>query len=669
MLRTVLALWFFGVSVLAQSAADLPVRQPDGGGPVFHSQEACLTPTQYAEIHALLKNQRQKLRDEGKLSFKDDAPRPLLTSPLATHDQVKGYNPWGIINYVDQNGAFPDKTLDYNGGQRTYDLESGYNHRGIDYTMWPFKWDIMAKREVAVVAAAPGTIVYKKDGESDMNCGSLNGSQWNAVYVEHDDGSTAWYGHLAVNTQTPKAIGERVARGEFLGYVGSSGSSTAPHLHFELYDRDGKLNDPFAGPYNFLNQESWWEEQEPYQNSYIAKMYSHSDVPVIGNCPEEEMPHFKNHFEKGEQANLAVYYRDQLGAHITTYSIIDPNGVILGKWTHSPPGAHFATVWWYWSFTANDSNPDGVYLWQASYLDKVTQHAFGVGDIGEPIFDAVNQDRTVIAPGQTVTVSWETSGVLELYLNQGYGNQPVDGSVTLKPTQSTTYVLTGKGLEDEVQYSFEVEVLARGDARMVPHVTPDNTAFITDFILANPTAGPLSYEFQPYNSAGNALDVVAGVLPANATQHLTKNALFGTAPVSHFAISADAPLAVSASYRAAAGGSPAHLTDAAVQATGWRVYTGNWDIIWDGMAVVNRGNSPTEVFVTQVDAAGNEVQTVSLGMVAPNAKALAVLASLGFVNTPGTHFRVHGEQLLAITALRGQLNDALYLWENKAIPE
>jgi len=670
MLRFALVLMFFVLPLTAQDPASIPVREPEGGGPVDFDKAPCLTPDQYSEIHAILDAQRAKLRAQGKLQAKDDVPRPVLTSPLVMNGQVKGYNPWGVRNYVDLNGNFPGVIRDYNGGQRSYDLDSGYNHQGIDFTLWPFVWDMMAKREVAVIAAAPGTIVFKSDGEPDMNCGPLSsGVRWNAVYVEHDDGSVAWYGHLASNTLTEKAIGERVARGEFLGFVGSSGNSTAPHLHLEIYDREGNLNEPFAGPFNQLNEESWWQDQEPYYNSYIAKMYTHNEAPVIGNCPEEEMPNIKNVFERGEEARLAVYYRDQLGAHITTYSIIDPNGVVLAKWVHSPPSAHFSAVWWNWSFTADDSNPDGVYLWQATYLGKVSQHAFGIGDIGSPVFDDVTQDQTVIAPGQAVTVSWETSGILELYLDQGHGLQQVDGSITLSPEQSMTYVLTGKGPGSEVTYSFDITVQERTDARVVPHVTPDNTSFITDFVLANPSNQALAYEFQPYDASGNALSAVTGSIPANATEHLTKNVLFGSAPVSHFGITADEQMAVSASYRAAAGGSPAHLTDANVQATGWRIYSGDWGIIWDGFAAVNRGNAATEVFVTQYDATGEEIKTVSVGTFAPNAKALAVIPSLGFENTPGTHFLIHADQLLAITALRGQLGNSLYLWENKAIPE
>jgi len=176
MFRSALLLMLFAIPLTAQESRALPERQPEGGGPVEYEPVACLQPEQYPLIQALLQDQREKLQAQGKLQLKDEAARPAFTSPLALNGQVNGYQPWAISNYVDQNTGFPSKVLDYNGGQRTYDLESGYNHRGIDYPLWPYNWDMMAKREVAVVAAAPGTILYKNDGLSDMHYALLNGS-------------------------------------------------------------------------------------------------------------------------------------------------------------------------------------------------------------------------------------------------------------------------------------------------------------------------------------------------------------------------------------------------------------------------------------------------------------------------------------------------------------
>ena len=58
-----------------------------------------------------------------------------------------------------------------------------------------------------------------------------SGGYGNLVVVRHRLGYTTWYAHLSTITTW---VGERVTGGTRLGYVGSTGHSTGPHLHFEL---------------------------------------------------------------------------------------------------------------------------------------------------------------------------------------------------------------------------------------------------------------------------------------------------------------------------------------------------------------------------------------------------------------------------------------------------
>ena len=53
-------------------------------------------------------------------------------------------------------------------------------------------------------------------------------------FERHDDGSLALYAHLRTGSVTARPIGARIAAGEYLGVIGSSGNSTGPHLHFEV---------------------------------------------------------------------------------------------------------------------------------------------------------------------------------------------------------------------------------------------------------------------------------------------------------------------------------------------------------------------------------------------------------------------------------------------------
>ena len=155
---------------------------------------------------------------------------------------------WSISNYVDHNSAYPNQLQDYNCGTKTYDTSSGYNHQGIDIFTWPFTWKMVDDNSVEIIAAAPGQIIAKGDGQFDRSCG-FNNNPWNAVYVRHGDGSVAWYGHMKNGSLTTKNVGDFVNLGEYLGIVGSSGNSTGPHLHFEVYQNDTYTNliDPYTG--------------------------------------------------------------------------------------------------------------------------------------------------------------------------------------------------------------------------------------------------------------------------------------------------------------------------------------------------------------------------------------------------------------------------------------
>ncbi len=67
------------------------------------------------------------------------------------------------------------------------------------------------------------------------------GGYGNLVVVRHRLGYTTWYAHLSIITTWK---GEQVTGGTRLGYVGSTGNSTGPHLHFELR-RNAVPIDPF----------------------------------------------------------------------------------------------------------------------------------------------------------------------------------------------------------------------------------------------------------------------------------------------------------------------------------------------------------------------------------------------------------------------------------------
>jgi murein DD-endopeptidase MepM/ murein hydrolase activator NlpD len=119
----------------------------------------------------------------------------------------------------------------------------------------------MDNNETVAVAADDGQIVFKQDGYFDRSCSFNTTTTWNIVVLRHADGTVSYYGHLKLNSLTTKAVGETVTRGEFLGVIGSSGVSTVPHLHFEIYNAANQLQDPYQGILQLDEQLQYWLNQ------------------------------------------------------------------------------------------------------------------------------------------------------------------------------------------------------------------------------------------------------------------------------------------------------------------------------------------------------------------------------------------------------------------------
>jgi hypothetical protein len=371
-------LWFVFL-ILAFPFPEVSAQEGMGGGLYQNKQNfACLTQTEREEIKSLLRQNIQYLKEQGKITDQYTEEAVLFEWPIAQQG-ISDYGFHGISNFVDQDPAYPNYLLDYNCGNRTYDLETGYNHRGIDFFNWPFGWYKMDYDEVIVVAAAPGVIILKQDGNFDRNCG-FGGSSWNAIYIRHTDGSVAWYGHMKNGSLTSKILGDSVSVGEYLGVVGSSGNSTAPHLHFENYNQSGELIEPFQGSCNALNSTSWWNNQRQYYDSAINKLMTHSAPPVFPQCPSQEIINEKNHFVPGERVYTAAYYRDQLNTQVSRYTVYRPDGSAYSSWTHHSNADHYSASYWYWYWTLPSNAQTGLWTFEVQFEGEIYSHQFSVGE-------------------------------------------------------------------------------------------------------------------------------------------------------------------------------------------------------------------------------------------------------------------------------------------------
>jgi murein DD-endopeptidase MepM/ murein hydrolase activator NlpD len=119
-------------------------------------------------------------------------------------------------------------------------------HKGVDY------------------AAATGTVI-KAAGDGRVDFVGIKGGYGRVVILEHGGGVSTLYGHMS---QFARGLrnGQRVKQGVTIGYVGSSGAATGPHLHYE-YRLNGVHKNPRTVPL---------PDAAPISPTYMAEFQSRS---------------------------------------------------------------------------------------------------------------------------------------------------------------------------------------------------------------------------------------------------------------------------------------------------------------------------------------------------------------------------------------------------------
>ncbi|MBL0133370.1 MAG: peptidoglycan DD-metalloendopeptidase family protein [Chitinophagaceae bacterium] len=108
-------------------------------------------------------------------------------------------------------------------------------HAGLDFT------------------APQGTPIYATANGVVRTAGNLGNGFGNHVVINHGYGYETLYGHMF---RIKVRSGERIKRGEIIGWVGNTGKSTGPHCHYEVH-KNGRTLDPVYFFYNDLSPEQF----------------------------------------------------------------------------------------------------------------------------------------------------------------------------------------------------------------------------------------------------------------------------------------------------------------------------------------------------------------------------------------------------------------------------
>ncbi len=194
-----------------------------------------------------------------------------------------------IVNYVDW--GVDETILDAHCLSKTYD-----GHQGTDFVLRNFA---LMDTGIAVLAVDTGVVIFTQDGFFDREKSSDPAKGLgNYIGLTHSGGFQTYYGHLRKNSVLV-SVGDTVLPGQQIGWVGSSGNSEDPHLHFELWYDSLFHIDPFSGSCG--NAASFWKDELPVDSlfhQWISGMVGF--IPDLDTLREE--PFSRSDFDQQDEA-------------------------------------------------------------------------------------------------------------------------------------------------------------------------------------------------------------------------------------------------------------------------------------------------------------------------------------------------------------------------------
>ena len=377
------------------------------GGPI-------MKPEQQLNRSSCISAEERAFVNENKL---DIVYHPNVRDTVLLDDPMGNGGMFGddhiLFAYVDEDPSV--NIQDYMCWFVTYNL-----HWGTDIGIPTFYH--MDEMITPVLAAADGIVVYTHDGEFDRQLEWVNGAVGNAVIIRHSDDTEGLYWHFKKHSMQV-SLGDTVQAGDTLAFVGSSGFSTWPHLHFEVQDPNGYLIDPWTGPCGA--DQTMWENQYVHAamtpshiTNFISSSYPVPDDPALLYAGSENVPN-RRHMNIEELWWSLVRTRSLINTDTLVWEFYKGDEFyseirwVPGNAYWWPAGIDVVVGWWYsyWFVPDNNMDPEDYGEWtEKFYINSVQfdQLSYTIDDIPNQL-PYVEFEQIEVQLGDTVTGEFTAS--------------------------------------------------------------------------------------------------------------------------------------------------------------------------------------------------------------------------------------------------------------------
>jgi hypothetical protein len=228
--------------------------------------------------------------------------------------------------------------LDWNCTDLTFN-----NHMGHDAYVRSFAEQRIG---VPVFAVRDGRVIDVRDNQPDENMTNDSTALPNTVVIRHDEDEITQYVHLRKGILVH--LGDTIAAGTQIGWIGSSGMSMGPHIHFEARVGDVAY-EPMAGPCRpgrsyFADQPTLFEEP-----MVLGTTFSNHSFGDYAPAPQDDAPHVST-FVAGPQT---IWFKTELanvGASTRYKLLLEKPGStqteVASMGTLKTIDVSLASIWW-----------------------------------------------------------------------------------------------------------------------------------------------------------------------------------------------------------------------------------------------------------------------------------------------------------------------------------